>query len=344
MPASYCAILGFRPSWGSISLEGARPLAPSFDTAGFFARDGPTLAAVGSVLFAAAPGPAPLRPPLVREPLPFSCAAGARTGPSLGAAAEAAASAAAAGAAARRPPGALAAAGLAPLFSHLLIAEDAFALASPEAAAALRAAIAAALPERVTGCSGPPVEIKVRFGHACDRALKHPRLATVRKPNYSNNLAGDGLLDLVRCRAAEALCVPMWACPLASGFKPGLPGPAWRTQVAGGPGGLAAWLAAFRTVQMREAWAEHGAWLSTPIALGGSSRLPQLGPGVADRFAAASRVSADEAEAASRVRRHAAARMDALLGDGAPHPPSRHPQPWPQSVTAKRQSRCAPAR
>ena len=35
VPASYCGLFGFRPSHGRISLELARPLAPSFDTVGF---------------------------------------------------------------------------------------------------------------------------------------------------------------------------------------------------------------------------------------------------------------------------------------------------------------------
>jgi amidase len=50
IPASYCGLLGFRPSQGAVSLAGARGLAPSFDTAGWFARDAALLAAVGDVL------------------------------------------------------------------------------------------------------------------------------------------------------------------------------------------------------------------------------------------------------------------------------------------------------
>jgi amidase len=50
IPASYCGLLGFRPSHGAIGLAGARSLAPSFDTAGWFARDAALLAAVGDVL------------------------------------------------------------------------------------------------------------------------------------------------------------------------------------------------------------------------------------------------------------------------------------------------------
>lgn len=50
-PASFCGIYGFRPSHGRISLENARPLAKSFDSLGWFARDPEILLKVGEVLF-----------------------------------------------------------------------------------------------------------------------------------------------------------------------------------------------------------------------------------------------------------------------------------------------------
>jgi Asp-tRNA(Asn)/Glu-tRNA(Gln) amidotransferase A subunit family amidase len=34
-PASYCGIYGYKPSFGLVSLEGVKPLAPSFDTVGW---------------------------------------------------------------------------------------------------------------------------------------------------------------------------------------------------------------------------------------------------------------------------------------------------------------------
>lgn len=50
VPASYCGILGFRPSHNAISTAGVIPMAQSFDTVGWFARDPVTLNKVGRVL------------------------------------------------------------------------------------------------------------------------------------------------------------------------------------------------------------------------------------------------------------------------------------------------------
>jgi amidase len=49
-PASFCGIYGLRPSHGAVGLDHCMPLAPSFDTCGWFARDAATLARVGAVL------------------------------------------------------------------------------------------------------------------------------------------------------------------------------------------------------------------------------------------------------------------------------------------------------
>ncbi|MBW7477274.1 amidase [Paenibacillus oenotherae] len=50
IPSSYCGIYGFRPSHGAVAADGLIPLAPSFDTVGWMARDAEELLAVGKVL------------------------------------------------------------------------------------------------------------------------------------------------------------------------------------------------------------------------------------------------------------------------------------------------------
>ncbi len=59
VPASYCRVVGFRPSWGAVSLDGVTPLAPRFDTLGWHARDVRTAAMVGQVLLPDPPESAP---------------------------------------------------------------------------------------------------------------------------------------------------------------------------------------------------------------------------------------------------------------------------------------------
>ncbi|MFN2744291.1 amidase [Bacillus sp. z60-18] len=50
IPASYCGIFGFRPTHGAVSTEGVIPLAKSFDTVGWMAKDIGVLHTVGRVL------------------------------------------------------------------------------------------------------------------------------------------------------------------------------------------------------------------------------------------------------------------------------------------------------
>lgn len=58
--------------------------------------------------------------------------------------------------------------------------------------------------------------------------------------------------------------------------------------------GLGAWFEAFRTLQFAEVWAVFGGWLA--------SARPVLGPGIAERMEAASRVTAQQVAAAGAVR------------------------------------------
>jgi amidase len=50
VPASFCGLFGLRPTHGAISMRGVVPLAPSFDTVGFLAREPRTFEAVAGVL------------------------------------------------------------------------------------------------------------------------------------------------------------------------------------------------------------------------------------------------------------------------------------------------------
>ncbi|HEX7390523.1 MAG TPA: amidase family protein [Acidiphilium sp.] len=50
IPASFCGLYGLRPSHGAISLAGAAALSPSFDTAGWFARDAATMLRIGQAV------------------------------------------------------------------------------------------------------------------------------------------------------------------------------------------------------------------------------------------------------------------------------------------------------
>jgi amidase len=50
LPASYCGILGFRPTVDRVPLDGVIPFGPPFDVAGWFARDPAVLETVGRVL------------------------------------------------------------------------------------------------------------------------------------------------------------------------------------------------------------------------------------------------------------------------------------------------------
>jgi len=62
LPASFCGILGMRPTYGRIPLDGVCPLAPSFDTCGWFACDAGVFERVGRTLLRDdTPAPHPAR-------------------------------------------------------------------------------------------------------------------------------------------------------------------------------------------------------------------------------------------------------------------------------------------
>jgi amidase len=61
IPASYCGIIGLRPTHGRVSDTGVLPFGPSFDVVGWFARDIALFARVGEVLLGADTAAAPTR-------------------------------------------------------------------------------------------------------------------------------------------------------------------------------------------------------------------------------------------------------------------------------------------
>ena len=61
VPASYCGVFGMRPTHGRIDNAGVVPLAPSYDTVGWFAGDGDLLRDVGTVLLGGDRDHAPAR-------------------------------------------------------------------------------------------------------------------------------------------------------------------------------------------------------------------------------------------------------------------------------------------
>jgi amidase len=57
IPASYCGVLGFRPTHGRVPTHGAIPFGPSFDAVGWFATDPGVFSRVGEVLLGGDPKP-----------------------------------------------------------------------------------------------------------------------------------------------------------------------------------------------------------------------------------------------------------------------------------------------
>jgi amidase len=66
-PASFCGVFGMRPSHGRVPLDGACPLAHTFDTGGWFARDAALLEKIGRVLMASTAEGKPARRVLLAE-------------------------------------------------------------------------------------------------------------------------------------------------------------------------------------------------------------------------------------------------------------------------------------
>jgi amidase len=72
LPASYCGLYGLRPTHGLVPADGVVPLASSFDTVGWFARDAALMRRIGDVLLPRAPAWEPKR--LLIAPEAFAAA------------------------------------------------------------------------------------------------------------------------------------------------------------------------------------------------------------------------------------------------------------------------------
>lgn len=66
-PASLCGIIGLRPTFGRIDISGTMPLAPSFDTVGWFTRDIGLYGRIGEVMLGEEPEGPPIRRLLVAK-------------------------------------------------------------------------------------------------------------------------------------------------------------------------------------------------------------------------------------------------------------------------------------
>jgi 2-dehydropantoate 2-reductase len=63
IPAHYCAVVGFKPSFGAIDEEGVQPLSPSLDHVGILGADVAITARVFAAITGQAPASAPASPP-----------------------------------------------------------------------------------------------------------------------------------------------------------------------------------------------------------------------------------------------------------------------------------------
>ena len=61
VPAAFCGLYGLRPTHGRIDMSGVTPMAPSYDTVGFLARDAALFRDVGRVLLQGSSVAAPLQ-------------------------------------------------------------------------------------------------------------------------------------------------------------------------------------------------------------------------------------------------------------------------------------------
>lgn len=116
--------------------------------------------------------------------------------------------------------------------------------------------------------------------------------------------------DVYIARDAWALADPAVAAALVPARDQIIAGvgPAIDMTLGADCGGLTNWRMTFRFLQMREIWAEHGAWIER--------EKPRFGPEIAERFAMSKEAAAKTDTGQSETRRLITARLDDMLAEG----------------------------
>jgi len=116
--------------------------------------------------------------------------------------------------------------------------------------------------------------------------------------------------DVYIARDAWALADPAVAAALVPARDQIIAGvgPAIDMTLGADCGGLTNWRMTFRFLQMREIWAEHGAWIER--------EKPRFGPEIAERFAMSKEAAAKTDTGQAETRRLITARLDDMLAEG----------------------------
>jgi amidase len=245
VPASFCGIFGMRPSHGRVPTEGSCPLAPSFDTAGWFARDAGLLRRAGSVLLRRRKDDDVVDEDEDEDEDDVDAFDEQR------------------GNSKRKIEKERGTLGF-----RWLVGVDGFALADEDASRALYDALSSRVDSVKDVLGGSPTEVHIA-----------EEVHALHGGEEDEDAEGKG------ARWQEARDRSFESQSLNS---------------------LEAWREVFRVHQAYEVWAQHGAWLQ--------ETRPTLGPGVKERFDAASTITPKQFQTAAKRRRAIRARMDALLG------------------------------
>jgi amidase len=302
VPASYCGVFGFRPSTGAVSNDGCVPLAASFDVVGCFAKDAATLEKAGNVLLGTNDGEEDETTRRLLRVRGSSERGEGSSDPTSDAA------------------------------SRML--------GVPPARRTAPLRVGRAEPSRPETKGAPPTGLSrcvvaADAFEACEPATRAALFDLLRRAGTSDHPTVRTMFASER--VAEARLGGTTTANGAALFRrrasvSGEEDEDPETTVAVPP--LSEWWSSFRVAQSREVWAAHGAWVRS------SGALDSFGPGVRDRFAAASATDADAAAAAESTLDAIAARLETLLDDGVVLllPTAPGPAPKPASESTKKEA------